>query len=105
MTAVPALAVEVTVLWNELNSNAMAFKQKYVGKSATVTGIVWIIDGEVTPGQVSLTAPKSFGTMLTCVVSNKNSLLPLAKGKPVTVSGTIKSVGPAGIYMEPCRVQ
>jgi tRNA_anti-like len=105
MTAAPALAVEVTDLWNELNSNAMAFKQKYVGKSMSVSGKTWVINGEVTPGYVTLTGSNSVGTMLICSVSNKNSLLPLAKGKPVTVSGTIQSVGPSGIFMSPCRAR
>ncbi len=100
----PALAVEVTDLWNEANSNAMAFRQKYVGKSVTVTGKTWIINGEVKPGYVSLTGQNTVGGMLICNVANNNSLLPLAKGKPVTVSGVIKSIGPSGIQMQPCTI-
>jgi len=104
-TLAPAFAVEVADLYDELNSNAMAFRQKYVGKPLTVTGKVWIINGEVTPATVSLTGSGdrySMGTLLICAVGSKSSLLPLAKGQPVTVSGTLQSVGSAGIYMQPC---
>jgi hypothetical protein len=104
LAAAPALAVDVMDFWNEFNSNGMAFRQKYIGHSVTVTGNVWIINGEVTPGYVSLTGKDSVGGLLICTVANKASLLPLAKGKPTTVTGTVSSVGPSGIQFQPCSV-
>jgi hypothetical protein len=103
--AAPALAVEVSAFWDEFNSNGMAFRQKYVGRSVTVTGNAYVINGEVTPGYVSLTGGNNIGGMLICTVSNNASLLPLARGKPVSVTGTVKGVGPSGIQLQSCTVQ
>jgi hypothetical protein len=105
MGAVPALATDVMDFWNEFNSNGMAFRQKYIGHSVTVTGNVWIINGEVTPGYVSLSGANNMGGLLICTVANKASLMPLAKGKPTTVTGTVSSVGPSGIQLKPCSVR
>jgi hypothetical protein len=70
----PALAIDVGELSNEFNANGMAFKQKYVGRSVTVTGNAWVINGDVSPEYVSLSAPGGFGGLLICTVSNKAGL-------------------------------
>ncbi len=103
--AAPAWAVDVLDLSNEFNANGLAFRQKFVGKRVTVTGNAWVIDGEVTPGYVSLSAPDRIGGLLICTVTDKSRLVRLSKGRPVTVSGTVQGFNSAGIQLKPCDVE
>ncbi len=106
LVAAPAFAVDVKDLWDELHAgNTLAFKQKYVGHPITVSGKLWIINGEVKPPYLSLTGTDDIGTMLLCTLSDASALLPLKKGQALTVSGTMESVGMTGMSLRPCRIE
>lgn len=107
--ATPARAVDVVDLWAEVTSNVAAFKQNHVGKAMTVTGLVSSINVEVTPGTVGLAERREGGgsTVLYCYINaaDKARIASIARGKAITVSGTMAGVGPSGMWMRPCTFQ
>ena len=104
--ATPARAVDVVDLYAEMSRNVAAFKQSYVGKPMTVTGVVSSMNMEVRPSTIGLAERREGGgsTVLYCYISDadKRRIASIAIGKAATFSGTMAGVGPSGMWMQPC---
>jgi hypothetical protein len=115
VTASTAFAMEAKQFQDEFRNNEEAFKQKYIGKTVTVTGTVSIIsltpvrDGGPGSGPSIglMDISKGEWDVIFCYLNDadKARALSLSKGQRITVTGTFLRANVAGLHIDPCSFQ
>ncbi len=95
-----AEAADIRQVMAEYQANPPAFKDKYFGKTISVTGTVSAVYSDY----VSLGDPRLF--TVNCEVASPAQLRSLTTGAQVTVTGTVYNMlAGTGVGLRPCSVQ
>jgi hypothetical protein len=95
-----AWAADISQVMAEYNANPPAFKDKYFGKTISVTGPVSAVYSDY----VSLGNPRLF--TVSCTVDDPAQIRRLSPGMQVTATGTVYNMlAGTGVGLRPCSVQ
>jgi hypothetical protein len=98
--AASAEAADIRQVMTEYQANPAAFKDKYFGKTISVSGAVSAVYSDY----VSLGDPRLF--VVNCEAANPAQLRSLTTGAQVTVTGTVYNMlAGTGVGLRPCSVQ